>query len=97
MIICEIEGKEYKLAITRRGLREAEKLGMKFTDMESKPMSMVYYLWYAALYASQPMSMNKSDELLDKYLDSPDCPHTLVTLLDALSEEFNSVFGLAVE
>ena len=97
MIIREIDGKEYKLAITRRGLREAEKQGMKFDDFTSKPLSMLYYLWYAALYANHPMTMAKSDALLDSYLDSPDCPEDISTLLEALSDEFSLVFGSAVE
>ena len=49
MIIREIDGKEYKLGITRRGLREAEKEGMRFDELENKPMSMLYYLWFAAI------------------------------------------------
>lgn len=97
MIIREINGKEYKLAITRKGLREAEKQGMKFDDLASKPMSMLYYLWFAALYASHPMTMAKSDALLDEYLDAPDCPESFAQLLEILSEEFAQVFGQAVE
>lgn len=97
MIIREIEGKEYKLAVTRRGLREAEKEGMRFDELENKPMSMLYYLWYAALYAAQPMSMKKSDDLLDKYLDDPNTTETFSELLDVLSGDFERVFGGAVE
>lgn len=97
MFIREIDGKEYKLAITRRGLREAEKEGFRLDELENKPMSMLYYLWYAALYSHQPMSIKKSDDLLDKYLDDPENDEDMSALMDVLSEEFASVFGRAVE
>lgn len=97
MIIREIDGKEYKLAITRRGLREAEKEGMRFDELENKPLSMLYYLWFAALYGAQPMSMKKSDDLLDKYLDDEHTTETFGELLGVLSEDFERVFGGAVE
>lgn len=97
MIIREINGKEYKLSITRKGLREAEKQGMKLGDLADKPMSMLYYLWFAALYGQHPMPMSKSDALLDDYLDDPNCSETFSDLLDVLSEDFSQVFGQAVE
>ena len=97
MIIREIEGKEYKLMITRRGLREAEKEGMRFNELEDKPMSMLYYLWFAAIYGAQPMTMKKSDDLLDKYLDDESTTETFGELLTELSADFERVFGGAVE
>lgn len=89
MIEREIEGKTYKFQITRRGLREAEKQGMNLAELESKPLSLLYYLWFAALY---PMPMSKTDALLDTYLDDPNCPETMENLLATFSEEFASVF-----
>ena len=97
MIIREIDGKEYKLGVTRRGLREAEKEGMRFDELENKPMSMLYYLWFAAIYGAQPMSMKKSDDLLDKYLDDENTTETFTELLNLLSLDFEQVFGGAVE
>lgn len=97
MFVREIDGKEYTFMITRRGLREAEKQGFRLDDIESKPLSALYYLWFAALYAKHPMSMVKSDTLLDSYLDAPDCEEGMDSLLGLLGDEFSSVFGAAVE
>lgn len=96
MIVKTIEGKDYFFEITRKGLRMAEQQGMKINEMMDKPMSMLYYLWYAALYAKQPMSMSKSDELLDKYLDD-EGSESMTDILEWLSEDFSRVFGSAVE
>ena len=96
-MIRTINGKDYNFKITRKGLREAEKQGMRFNEMMDKPLSMLYYLWYAALYASHPMSLAKTDELLDAYLDNPDTTETMSDVLETLTDEFGQVFGQAVE
>lgn len=96
MIIREIDGKEYKFAMTRRGLREAERQGFDLNSVEGKPMSALYYLWYAALWAAQPLSLAKSDELLDKYLDSENA-ESVDDVFAWLSDDFMRVFGRAVE
>ena len=96
MIVKTIDGKDYFFEITRKGLRMAEQQGMNINEMTDKPMSMLYYLWYAALYTKQPMSMTKSDALLDKYLDE-DGSESMSEVLNWLVEDFNKVFGQAVE
>ena len=96
MIIRTIEGKDYFFSITRKGLRMAEQQGFNINEIADKPMTALYYLWYAALYGKQPMSMNKSDDLLDKYLDE-DGSESMADVLNWLTEDFSRVFGSAVE
>ena len=43
------------------------------------------------------MSMKKSDDLLDKYLDDEKTTETFTELLNLLSLDFEQVFGGAVE
>lgn len=96
MIVKTIDGKEYTFGITRKGLRMAEQQGLNINEIADKPISAIYYLWYAALYGKHPMSMSKSDELLDKYLDECDSEN-MSEVLVWLSEDFARVFGSAVE
>ena len=44
-MIRTINGKDYNFKITRKGLREAEKQGMRLNEMMEKPMCMLYYLF----------------------------------------------------
>ena len=92
-MIRTINGKDYNFKITRKGLRLAEQQGMNFNEMGDKPISLVYYLWYAALCAQYPMSFDKACDLLDTYLDSEDCQETFNTLLESLGEDFNEIFA----
>lgn len=96
-MIRTINGKDYIFKITRKGLRLAEQQGMSLADMSDKPMSALYFLWFAALYGKQPMTIAKSDELLDAYLDDPATTESMTDVLSSLSDDFNSVFGQAVE
>lgn len=93
----EINGKTYTFRMTRKGIRAAEKAGMRMSVMPDTPMDAVYYLWYAALYTEHPMTMGKSDELLDTYLDSSDCPESFSDILESLMDEYTEVFNIAAE
>lgn len=96
MIIREINGKEYSFNMTRKGIRAAEREGFNINQISDKPINSLYYLWYAALYGAHPMNMSKSDELLDSYLDA-DNTESMLDVFTWLSDEFNRVFGSAVE
>lgn len=96
-MIRTINGKDYTFKITRKGIREAENHGFRMDEMEGKPLTMLYSLWYAALYANHPMTAKKSDDLLDEYLDSPDCTETMFDVLESLTTEFQEFLGVAVE
>lgn len=92
-MIRTIDGKEYSVKITRKGLRAAESQGMNYNELTNKPISLLYFLWYAGLYGSAPMPFDKSCDLLDAYLDDENCPETMTTLLESLSEDFDKVFA----
>lgn len=87
-----INGKTYSFKMTRKGIRVAEAAGMKVSEMGDTPMSALSYLWYAALYAKNPIAIKKSDELLDDYLDSNDCPENIQDLLEDLMTGYSEVF-----
>lgn len=91
-----INGKTYEFKMTRKGIRAAEQAGMDISAMSAKPMSAVSYLWFAGLYAAQPMKFEKACELLDEYLDSQ-TEDTIPTLFETLSTQYSEVFGLAAE
>lgn len=96
-MIREIDGKKYDFKITRKGIRAAEKAGMKMQNIIDQPMLFLSYMWYAAIYASQPISFDKACDLLDEYLDSEDCFESIEQMLTDLSDEYAEVFGLAAE
>lgn len=96
-MIREINGKKYDFQITRKGIRAAENAGMKMQNIAEQPMLALSYLWYAAIYAKQPMQFNKACDLLDDYLDSEECTESIQDMLTVLSDEYVEVFGLAAE
>ena len=75
----------------------AENAGMKMQNIAEQPMLALSYLWYAAIYAKQPMQFNKACDLLDDYLDSEECTESIQDMLTVLSDEYVDVFGLAAE
>lgn len=91
-MIREINGKEYTFRMTRKGIRAAEKAGLKMGSIGDSPVESTYYLWYAALYAEHPMIKAKADELLDDYLDDDSCPESFNDILESLGEGYASVF-----
>lgn len=92
-MIRTINDKDYTFRITRKGICAAEKAGMNISEMADKPISAAYYLWYAALYAAQPMAFEKSQNLLEDYLDSENCPESFEDVLSCLGKEFSEVFA----
>ncbi|MBQ1779954.1 MAG: hypothetical protein II001_00790 [Bacteroidales bacterium] len=96
-MIREINGKKYDFKITRKGIRAAEKAGMKMQSIVEQPMLFLSYMWYAAIYAAQPVTFEKSCDLLDEYLDSEDCSESIEQMLTDFSNEYAEVFGLAAE
>lgn len=89
----EINGKTYNFKMTRKGIRAAEAAGMHISEMSETPMSALSYLWYAALYASHPMPIKKTDELLDAYLDGKGCNETIQSLLEDLMNGYSEIFA----
>lgn len=89
-MIREINGKEYTFKLTRKGVRKAEQQGLSIDT--TKPLSMVYGLWFAALMSNHPMPVNKAEDLLDDYLDQDDCPETIADITESLAGEYGSLF-----
>lgn len=89
----EINGTVYKFKMTRKGIRAAEAAGMHISEMSETPMSALSYLWYAAMYAAHPMTIKKTDELLDTYLDSKGCKETIQGLLEDLMNGYSEIFA----
>lgn len=94
-MIRTINGKDYELKITRKGIRQAEREGFNASDVGDKPMLTLTYLWFAAIYGAQPMKFSSATDLLDDYLDSGEEKFT--DLLTNLSNEYVELFGLAAE
>lgn len=88
-----INGKDYELKMTRKSIRRAEKEGMRLSELGDTPVGALYALWYAAIAGKQPMTVNKSDDLLDEYLDGEDCEEKASDLLAVLVEEYGSVLA----
>lgn len=88
-----INGKEYEFRMTRKGIRAAERAGLKSDSISETPIEGVYYLWFAALHAEQPMVKSKCDDLLDDYLDDPTCPESFTDIAQSLVEDYQSVFS----
>ena len=92
-MIREIEGKEYTFRMTRKSVRKAEEAGMRVGAMADTPMLALYFLWYAAIIADQPMPKAKSDDLLDAYLDDSNCGEAFEAVLSSLGEEYAAVLA----
>jgi len=92
-VVREIEGKEYSFRMTRKSVRKAEEAGMRVSSMGDTPMLALYYLWFAAIIADQPMPKGKSDDLLDAYLDDENCGESFEDILSSLGEEYAEVLA----
>ena len=96
-MIRTINGKDYNFKMTRKGIRAAEQAGMDLTDLQTKPLTADSYLWYAALYAAQPITYKAACDLMDNYLDDDSIPETMGEIIESLSTDYTKVFGLAAE
>lgn len=70
-MVIEIEEKEYKLGFkSRKGVKEAEELGLNLSEIEAKPVSVTAKLFYTGLLANHPsITEDEADKLLDKYVE----------------------------
>lgn len=85
-----INGKDYSFNMTRQGLRAAERMGFTVDSISSMPNTAAVYLWYAALGGKIPLK--KAEELLDDYLDDPNCPETFADVFESLADAYGSAF-----
>jgi hypothetical protein len=56
--------------MTRAGIRSAESQGLSLSDVDSKPMLMLSWLFYAALFSDYKVSPQRAFDLLDAALDA---------------------------
>lgn len=89
-LMFTVDGTEYTLRITRRGLRAAEKQGFSLNEVESQIVSSLYMLVYAALYEDYKVSVNTAEEILDQILDEKQT--TVTKLYEDLAKQLQAVF-----
>lgn len=64
--VGEFEGREYTLEYNRRTVVKAEKAGLDINAVESKPMTMVYIMWWGAFLMHHPyIKQEQTDKILD--------------------------------
>ena len=90
MNICEIEigGKTYKLCLTRKSIKEMERLGFDLQEFAKKPFTYIDILMYGGFIKYQEeLSLDDVSELIDTYrLEGGDVNE----IMEFLSEEYAS-------
>lgn len=65
--VGEFEGREYTLEYNRRTVVKTEKAGLDVNAIESKPMTMIYIMWWGAFLMHHPhMTQEQTDKILDE-------------------------------
>jgi len=63
----DFEGREFTLDYTRKTVVKAERAGLNINETESKPMTMVYLMFWGAFLAHHPhMTQEQTDKILDE-------------------------------
>lgn len=66
IITDEEENREYTLEYSRRTVSKVERAGFNINEIESKPMTMVYLMFWGAFLMHHPhMSQEQTDKILD--------------------------------
>lgn len=63
----DFEGREFTLDYTRETVVKAERAGLDVQAMDSKPMTMIYLMFWGAFQAHHPhMTQEQTDKILDE-------------------------------
>lgn len=63
----DFDGKEFTLEFNRRTVSKTENAGLNVNEIDSKPMTMVYILWWGSFLMHQPqMTKEQTDKILDE-------------------------------
>ena len=65
--VGDFEGREFTLDYTRKTVVKAERAGLDVQAMDSKPMTMIYLMFWGAFQAHHPhMTQEQTDKILDE-------------------------------
>ena len=63
----DFEGREFTLDYTRKTVVRTERAGLDVNDMDAKPMTMIYLMWWGAFLSHHPrMTQDQTDKILDE-------------------------------
>ena len=95
----DFEGREFTLDFTRKSVVKAERAGLNVNEMESKPMTMIYLMFWGAFQAHHPhMTQEQTDKILEEQFGGIEGLSKIhnesgETLVDRLGKLYSATFS----
>ena len=91
MIELTYDGKKYALEYTRRTVKQIERMGFDFTQLSSKPVTMMPLLFYGAFLKNHPKVKTDKAEAILADMENKD--GLIAELGNMYADTLNSLIG----